>query len=363
MSAPGTVIWAGFGLGIVLGAAGRLSGFCLYRGLKERWSGGDGRPLRGFALALLVALVGTQALQFAGWIELGQSAYLRTAFSAPAIFLGGLVFGAGMVLANGCGFRALVLLGGGNLRSLVVLLCLGTAGYAALTGVLAGARGALGQIGRVELSLPPSLPELLALAGLPAGAATLLVTGLVALALLAFVLRERAPAGRRLADSPALVFGSALVGACIVAGWAVTGVLGADDFEPVPLASASFIVPVGDTLLYLMQAVGRALAFGPALVAGVVVGSFLLAAARRDWRIEGFSAARPVGRYLAGGALMGVGGVFAVGCSIGQGLSGASTLSLTSLVAIAGILAGTALTLRATTTPSTAFDNKGEETA
>lgn len=359
MSTPASVVWAGFGLGIVLGAAGRLGAFCLYRGLKESWSGGDGRPLRTFALALLVALLGTQALQAMGWIDLSQSPYVRPSFSVAAVLLGGLLFGAGMVLANGCGFRALVLLGGGNLRSLVVLLCLGTAGYAALTGVFAPARTMLGQVARIELAGAPTLPGLLAKAGLPPGAATALVVGVIALGLTAFIWRDRGLlGGRAFLSSPALVVGGALVGACIVAGWAITGILGADDFEPAPLASASFIVPVGDGLLYLMQATGRTLGFGPALVAGVVAGSFLMAVLRGEWGLEGFSAARPVGRYLAGGALMGIGGVLAVGCSIGQGLTGASTLALMSLLAMTGILAGTALTLRLTTR-----NHNGEDTA
>lgn len=341
MTAQAAVVWAGFGLGVVLGMAGRLSSFCLYRGLRESWRGGDGRPLRTFALALLVAVLGTQLLLASGAIDLTQTVYLRPSFSVVTLLLGGLMFGGGMVLANGCGFRALVLLGGGNLRSLVVLMCLGIAAYAALTGVLAPWRTALGQIARVDFATRPTLPGALAEAGLATGWATLLVTAAIAVALVAFIGRD--PAFRR---EPALVAGGIAIGLSIVAGWAGTGILGADDFEPVPLASASFIVPIGDALLLLMQATGRTIAFGPALVAGVVCGSLLMAAMRGELRSEGFSATHPMGRYLAGGALMGVGGVLAIGCSIGQGLTGASTLALSSLIAMAGILAGTALTLR-----------------
>lgn len=341
MSVQVSVAWAGFGLGLVLGAAGRLSSFCLYRGLEESWAGGDGRPLRTFALALLVALIGTQLLLATGWIDLSQTPYLRSSFSVPAVFLGGALFGAGMVLANGCGFRALVLLGGGNLRSLVVLLCLGTAAHAALTGVLGTFRSALGQVARVEIAGTPTLPGLLARAGLPPAWASLLVVGAITVALSVFIARDRA--FRR---APALVAGGVIVGLCIVAGWVVTGVLGADDFDPVPVASASFVVPAGDALLYLMQATGRTVGFGPALVAGVVCGSLILAALRGEVRIEGFSVERPIERYLAGGVAMGIGGVLAIGCSIGQGLTGSSTLALASVTAMAGILAGTALALR-----------------
>lgn len=347
MNPPAAVVWAGFGLGIVLGAAGRLSAFCLYRGLKESWFGSDGRPLRTFLLALLVALVGSQVLEAAGWVDFARSPYPRAAFPVPMVFLGGAVFGAGMVLVNGCGFRALVLLGGGNLRSLVVLAALGIAGYATLTGVLTPVLTALGQIGRIEVAGTPTLPGLLAGTGLHPELARALVTGLIALVLLAFIRRD--PAFLR---SPALMIGGALIGACVVAGWAITGILGADDFQEVALASASFIMPVGDGLLYLMQASGRALGFGPALAGGVVAGSCLFALLRGEWHPQGFSAERPVGRYLLGGTLMGIGGVLAVGCSIGQGLTGAATLALMTVPAVAGILAGTALTLQLTSAGS-----------
>ena len=341
MNPPAAVVWAGFGLGIVLGAAGRLSAFCLYRGLKESWSGGDGRPLRTFLLALLVALIGSQALEATGWVDFANSPYLRAAFPVPMVVFGGAVFGAGMVLARGCGFRALVLMGGGNLRSLVVLASLGIAGYATLTGILVPMRTALGGIGRIEVVGTPTLPGLVAGIGLHPELARVLVTGVVALALVAFIRRDRA-----FLRSPALMIGGALIGACVVAGWAITGILGADDFQEVALASASFIMPVGDGLLYLMQASGRALGFGPALAGGVVAGSFVFALLRGEWHTQGFSAERPVGRYLLGGTLMGIGGVLAVGCSIGQGLTGAATLALMTIPAVAGILAGTALMLQ-----------------
>ena len=144
---------------------------------------------------------------------------------------------------------------------------------------------------------------------------------------------------------PGLIAG-ALVGALIPASWYVTGVLGFDEFEPVPLESLTFTAPLGDALQYLMTYTGASADFGIAAVAGVLAGSFLVAAATRSLRAEGFEGAGHLGRYLLGGALMGFGGVLALGCTVGAGLSGVSTLSLGSLLAFAAIGTGATVTHR-----------------
>ncbi|XOT97493.1 YeeE/YedE thiosulfate transporter family protein, partial [Alcaligenes pakistanensis] len=127
------VLWVSLAIGLLFGICGQLSGFCFYRGLTERWSGCSGYKLQGFALALAVALAGTQLVAGNGLVSLDKVLYLNPTFSWLLVPLGGLMFGAGMTLANGCGARALVLLGQGNLRSLVVVLCLGIAAYMTLT--------------------------------------------------------------------------------------------------------------------------------------------------------------------------------------------------------------------------------------
>ncbi|MGO1254646.1 MAG: YeeE/YedE thiosulfate transporter family protein, partial [Alcaligenes aquatilis] len=134
------VLWVSLAIGLLFGISGQLSGFCFYRGLTERWSGRSGYKLQGFALALAVALAGTQLAAGYGLISLDKALYLNPTFSWLLVPLGGVLFGAGMTLANGCGARALVLLGQGNLRSFVVLLCLGITAYITLTGLLAPLR-------------------------------------------------------------------------------------------------------------------------------------------------------------------------------------------------------------------------------
>ncbi|NYT24125.1 YeeE/YedE family protein [Alcaligenaceae bacterium] len=322
------VLWMGLASGLAFGACGQITGFCLQRGLKEYWSGGDGYKLQAFAVALAIALLGTQALASAGLVDLGKSLYMMPTWSWLLVPAGGLMFGYGMGLANGCGARALVLLSQGNLRSFVVLICLGIAAYMTLTGILGPWRVAL----FAQTSISPPLLTV------PDGWPRHIVAWLAAVALVLFALRSGRP-GKRARD----LAGGAIVGLLVAAGWFITGSLGADDFEPVPVMSLTFVAPIGDTLQYAMIATGMSLRFGIAVVAGVLGGAFLAAMLRGQCRLEGFESPRQMLRYMAGGVLMGVGGALAFGCSIGQGLTGLSTLSGSSLVAALAILAGARL--------------------
>lgn len=346
MTPATAVLWGGLAVGILFGFAGRWSELCLLRGLRGAWYQGDGRPIRTFALALAVALLGSQALQSAGLVDLSQTIYVRSSFSMLLIFLGGALFGIGMVMANGCGARALVLLGGGNLRSLIVLLCIAVGAYLALTGLLAPLRTAIGRVLVVETGAA-TLPSVLERLGIGTGVASWLVVGAVTTIIGWFVFRHAAFRRDR-----RLLIGGFAVGCSIVAGWYVTGVLGADDFDPAKVASASFIAPVGDSLLYLMLSTGKSINFGICLVAGVVIGSFLLAVGQGSLKLQGFATPQAMLRAMAGGLLMGIGGAFAAGCSIGHGMSGLSTLALMSILASGGILAGAALALRGWPSPA-----------
>ncbi|MBJ2151390.1 YeeE/YedE family protein [Paracoccus sp. IB05] len=319
----------GLGLGFVFGVAARAGKFCLLRGMKGLMGGGDLSPLRAFALALAVAISGTQALNFLGLTDLSRSLPLRGSFAAGGLFIGGAIFGLGMVLANACGARALVLLAGGNLRSLLVLLCLGLAAQASLTGVLAPWRQTL-QLGQIS-------PEALSLTGLLRGfglspmIALMLAAGLPVLTLIWFA--------RPVFKRPVEAFSALLIGLCVVAGWWISFTTD-DPFDPKILSSISFVAPMGEGLLWLMLSSGRAVAFGLAVVGGTLAGAFLTALVTRSFALESFTSGSHSLIAALGGILMGFGGVLAMGCSIGQALSGVSTLSLASLVASAGILAG-----------------------
>ncbi|MSP67275.1 MAG: YeeE/YedE family protein [Alphaproteobacteria bacterium] len=346
LSVTHVVAALGLLLGLAFGATAQRTNFCTMGAISDIAVIGRWNRFRAWMLAIAVAILGSQGLHLAGLVDLGQSIYLSATLDWAGGIVGGLLFGFGMTLAGGCGNRNLVRLGAGNLKSLVVLLVLGTFAYMTMRGLFAGARMA-GEA-TLALDLRPAgiaaqgLPDLLARAtGLAAGVARAGVALLAAAGLLWFCLGSAEFRAAR-AD----VASGLILGALVTIGWAITGIVGADPFEPVPVASVTFVAPVGDGLLYLMTFTGATITFGIATVGGVVLGSFLMALATGGFRIEAFTDAADMGRHLTGAALMGAGGVLALGCTIGQGMTGISTLSLGSLIALAAISAGGFLGMR-----------------
>ena len=261
---PVIVLGAGLLIGIVFGAVGLLSGFCSLSGLRSWWIERDGRMIRTFALAMAVAVIATQSLAALGLVDLGKSLYLQPSFSPALILFGGLLFGYGMVLANGCASRAVVLLGQGNLRSLMVVVIIAVTAQMTLKGLIAPARLAFLNW---SVQTPPavSLSKLLSDLGLGTGWGQLAAVVAVAGSLLLFALADG-----RLRGSWRLIAAGVAVGLLVGAGWAVTGYLGDDDFSPVPVASLTFVAPVADTLQYAMLSTGLSLSFGIVLVVGIV---------------------------------------------------------------------------------------------
>jgi uncharacterized membrane protein YedE/YeeE len=244
-----------------------------------------------------------------------------------------------MVLANGCGSRALVLLGRGNLRSFVVIVVLAIFAQMTLKGLIAPGRIALAGASQTTAT-ENSVPALLAAAGLGVAAVRMLAS-IIPAALIIFAFAD--PAFRR---SPGQILAGLIVGLLVAAGWFATGYLGADDFNPTPVTSLTFIAPIADALQYVMLSTGSTLNFGIVTVFGVFAGSLVTALLTGRFHLEGFRSPRHMLRSGGGAALLGTGGVLALGCSIGQGLTGFSTLALASLIAFAGILLGTAAGLR-----------------
>jgi uncharacterized protein len=340
MDTASIVVLAGLVIGLVYGAVGLLSGFCMMSSLRGWWGEGDSRLVRTYALAMGVAIASSQLLAARGFVDLGKSIYLQPTFSAPLMFFGGALFGYGMVLSNGCGSRALVLLGRGNLRSFVVVIVLGIVAEMTLKGLIAPARIAMVQVSQTT-AVANSLPALLSGLGLSGISARMLAASVTSAALVIFAFAH-APFRR----SPGQIAAGLVVGVLIAAGWYATGYLGADDFNPTPVTSLTFIAPIADALQYVMLSTGLPLNFGIATVGGVFAGSLVTALVTKRFHLEGFQSPRHMLRSAFGAALMGTGGVVAFGCSIGQGLTGLSTLALASFVAVAGILLGTAAGLR-----------------
>ena len=341
MTDPTTiVVLAGLAIGLVYGGVGLVSGFCLMSSLRGWWAKGDSRLVRTYALAMGTGVLITQLLAAYGFADLSKSIYLQSTFSVPLMFAGGVLFGYGMVMANGCGSRALVLLGKGNLRSFVVVIVLGITAEMTLKGLIAPARVALLQASQTTATVT-SLPAWLSSIGLHGTSARLVAALLVVGVLVGFAFSHR-PFRR----SPGQIAAGLAIGLLVAAGWFTTGYLGADEFNPVPVTSLTFIAPIADSLQYAMLSTGLSLNFGIATVAGVFAGSLVTALLTSRFELEGFTSPQHLLRSAGGAALMGAGGAMALGCSVGQGLTGLSTLALTSFVAVAGIFAGTGAGLR-----------------
>ena len=333
-------------LGLLFGAVVQRSNFCIMGAISDMVLLGDRSRLRSWMLAIAVAMLGSQLLHLSGLIDLKISIYTGTSLNWLGASVGGLLFGFGMVQAGGCGNRTLVRFGAGNLKSLLVVLMIAIAGYATLRGLLGPLRLWLETGTAINLKsfgiASQALPDLL---GHIFGVKARMLRWLLALALpallLAWVFRDA-----RFRAKPVLILGGIVVGLAIIGGWAVTGILGADDFEPVPLASMTFVAPVGSTLQYLMTFTGARLDFGISTVFGVILGAFLMAKADGSFRIEGFTTPQDLIAHILGGLLMGFGGVLALGCTVGQGLTGIGTLGLGSFVAVGGIVIGGILGVR-----------------
>src|ERR1700687_5816897 len=319
-SATNIVVLAGLVIGLIYGAVVLLSGFCLMSSLRGWWAQGDSRLVRTYALAIGVAIAVTQLLAAGGVVDLGKSIYLQPSFSAPLMFFGGLLFGYGMVLSNGCGSRALVLLGRGNLRSFVVVIVLGISAEMTLKGLIAPARIAMLQASQAAPKIT-SLPALLSTFGLSETFARTLAASVISGALIIFAFAH-APFQRARGQIAA----GLVVGLLVTAGWFATGYLGADEFNPAAVTSLTFIAPIADAVQYAMLSTGLMLNFGIAMVAGVLAGSLVTALATRRFHWVGYTSPRHMLRSIRCAALMGAGGAMAYGCSIGQGLTGLSTL-------------------------------------
>lgn len=344
MDSTAWVAASGLVLGAVLGAVARHARFCTLGAIADALIMGDSRRLRTWVLAVATALAGTQLLAAAGLVDLERSIHLAGGIGWLGAILGGLAFGFGMALVGTCGFGSLIRLGSGDLKALVTFLTIAVGAYMTISGPLAYLREHV--IEATDLHphgpLPSDLVSLVA-AALGVGPESLrapLVATIVA-ALLVYCLRDR-----RFRDRPRELAAGLVVGACVALGWAATGILGADEFTPAPVESFSFVRPLGDTLLYLMLTSGTRLDFGVASVMGVVLGAAAVSLAEGPRRLEGFDGVREMKRHLLGGLLMGAGGVAALGCTIGQGVTGLSTLAVASPLAVAGIAVGAAVGLR-----------------
>jgi uncharacterized membrane protein YedE/YeeE len=349
------VLWAAFGLALAFGAIAQRTHFCAMGAVADIVHMGDWTRMRMWLLAIAVAMLGFNAMVALGWLEARHSIYAAPRLVWLSNAFGGLLFGIGMVLASGCGSKTLVRIGGGNLKSVVVFVVLALAALATLRGITAVARVDTVDQVAVLLGSGQDLPSLLAdPTGLAVPQLALLVGAALALALVGFVVAR--PEGR----TAEVWLGGAGIGAVVVGVWWVSGRLGFVADHPVTLQptflatnsqrmeSLSFVAPLAYTVdwLILFSDKSKALTLGIVSTLGVIAGSAVVALATRRFRWEGFGSVEDLGNHLVGALLMGVGGVTAMGCTVGQGLSGVSTLAMGSFIALAAIVTGAWLALR-----------------
>ena len=325
LTEPHLVALAGLAGGICLGLAARLGRFCTMGAIEDALYGGSTVRLRGWGVAIGVAVIGAFALMAAGLIPFDPY-YLALAWNPWASVVGGLAFGYGMALSGMCGYGAIARLGGGDLRSFVIVLVMGVATYVVLSGPVAPLRALLFPQEASTAAVPPGIAHQI---GALFGLSVPVVGVALGVAILAFSLAHRA-----FLDKPATAFWGAVVGLGILIGWAGTGWVSRTGFDGLPVVSHSFAAPLGESIMWWMTGSARPLSFAVGSVAGVWLGAFIGSLIKGHFRWEACEDPRELRRQILGAALMGGGAVVAVGCSVGQGLSAFSLLAFSAPVTV-----------------------------
>jgi len=353
-SSTNLVLWLAFAISFGFGAIGQKTHFCTMGAVSDIVNMGEWSRMRMWLLAIGVAILGSAALHASGQIDLGKSIYRTPTFTWLSYIVGGITFGIGMVLASGCGSKTLIRIGSGNLKSVVVFIVLALVAYMSMRGILGVFR--INTLDKAAITLPggQDLPALLAAAGVAPQTAFTLSVLLVGGGLSAFCLLNRQ---FWTLDN---LLGGIGTGLAVVAAWYVSGHLGYLAEHPETLEEAfiatnsgrmeslTFVAPQAYSLelLMLWSDTSRKLTFGIASVLGVIAGSAAWALLSGNFRWEGFVSREDTANHLLGAALMGFGGVTAMGCTVGQGISGFSTLAIGSMLTFLAIIAGAAAMLK-----------------
>ena len=337
-----------FALAFLFGAVGNKTNFCTMGAVSDWVNLGETSRMRMWLLAMAVALLGSTALELAGLVDLSKSIYPGPNFTWLSYLVGGFLFGFGMTLGSGCGSKTLIRVGTGNLKSLVVYVFLGIAAYMTLRGLFGAFR--VGVLEKATIVLPQGqdLPALL-------GVNPAILAALIGGGMIAFVYASKA-----FRSSIDYTLGGVVTGLVVVGGWYVSGVIGHVEEDPNTLQEAfvatntgrmesfSFVAPLAFTHEYQIfwTDKSRQVTYGNASARGVIAGSAAYALATRTFRWEGFRDAEDTANHVLGGILMGFGGITALGCTIGQAISGFSTLALGSIMTFVAIVAGSAAAMK-----------------
>lgn len=325
--------------GVLLGLAARLGRFCTLGAIEDYLYGGSDMRIRMWGIAIGTAVLGSFGLISAGYINGGDTYYLSIKWLPWASVVGGLMFGYGMALAGNCGYGAVARLGGGDLRSFVIVLVMGVSTYVVLSGPLAPLRDMLfPQSAVLPGETPPGIAHATAQwTGIPATT----IGMAIGLGILVF-----SGTARVFLESPKYAVWAVVVGIAIISGWAGTSWVAQTGFEALPVVSHSFAAPLGESILWWMIGSAQPISFAVGSVAGVWFGAFIGSLIKGHFRWEACEDPRELRRQIFGAGLMGAGAVIALGCTIGQGISAFSLLAFSAPVTFIAIFAGAALGLR-----------------
>ena len=342
-------------LAIVLGFALQRTQFCSMGAISDIFVMQSWFRMRQWLLALGVMLLGTGILYWGGWIDIHQTIYNSPKVLWLSHLIGGILFGTGMSIASGCGARNLIRLGTGNIKSLVVLMVMGLFAQMTLRGIFGTIRVNSVDLAQLNLSTPQDLASMLhTWVAIDTPLLFLILASILATSLFIFAFKDKD--FRRMQSW----WISVLVGLSMVGFWWISGHLGfvpedPNTLEPLfmttnsgKMESASLVAPIAYLLDYLtlFSDSSKPMSFGIMLALGLCLGSFLSAWQQGKLRLMGFSSAKDTMHHLLGGALMGIGGITALGCTFGQGLSAMSTLALSSFITVLGFVIGVYLGLQ-----------------
>ena len=323
-------IWlvaGGLAVGIVFAFLVQRYRFCLVAATGNLLLIKDYRQVLAFAAAWLVGIVGTQSLEMTGVVAVADSAYRNSTLDWFGAAVGGFVFGVGATLAGGCAARTLIRTMEGSIHSLIALAAFIIVAAITQFGFLESFRINLTHATAIELTTDAGISSILLLPPW-----VVLVAAIIGLLLFIYQGWQRSP------DKTLLVVGC-IIGSLVVFGWYVTGVLAQDEFMPLKPSSVTVSGPLARLGYFMLSGRVPEISFSVSFVAGAAIFSLLLALTTGQFKIS--SPGKGMSKMaLLGGALMGFGSILAYGCNIGQGLSGISTLSLESLIAVVSMVAG-----------------------
>jgi uncharacterized membrane protein YedE/YeeE len=330
---------SGFILGILLGITIVRTRFCTMGAVADIVLSNNYGRMRSWLLAIVIAIIGTQLAVIVGVLSIEQTSYLQPQLFWLAAIIGGLLFGFGMVLSCGCGSRNLAMCASGDLRALISVITLGIIAYMTIRGIFSIPRNWFYSAAAVDsaawIAIPSIDGTISTLLSIDEQLARLIAMIVITSPLLWFIFKDS-----EFRHTPRRIIAGICIGLLVVSGWLLSGWIFKDEFADTAPESLTFVEPVGDSLLYLMIWTGSSINFGIATVGGLVVGSFITALYRKEFYVRGFEDSAEMGRYIIGGALMGMGGALAGGCTFGQGISGISTLGFMSILTLASIVVG-----------------------